>query len=1143
VHITIPIFERRVGGDYEIATMGLGVLDRKYNGKTPNKLEQHIADELRAKILGMPVGELDAFELRKNVRLEHVHLELTLHADTTAVSSGPSLGRRKVSGVLPVVLAPHWISDHERVDIAFHPFRPSESWPVRADMPLDEQAKIYFAEAWRNLPDGVITALWTQGKESLRMMAFSAGTKSLLDELPEEKAPPWETGNDPAQRDPRKRQKGAYKVLRKLGYNLTSQAAHGRLTPGLPRGNHAAKLVELLGATKRKSAVLIGPPGSGKTTVLHRAIVETLESDGYFLHRNLDRCREAWVVSGKRIIAGMSYVGEWEQRCLDLLDDARRDRVILIVEDLHHFGRIGRSRQSDRCLADLFRGPIARREVVVVAECTPEAMRLLEEEAPALASLLAPIPVPETTRSEAFRLLLHEARSLDLKHDVRMGPYALRSLIDLSQTLLPGRALPGKAIDLARELARTRAPQKGTQPIELGSLDVIDLLSQKTGMPRQLLRSEVALDHADVVRALGNQVIGQDEAVRAMADLVLRVKVGAVDPRRPFGVFLFTGPTGTGKTELAKCVAEYLFGSASRLLRFDMSELAGPDAAARLIGDRWSPEGLLTTAVQQQPYSVVLLDEIEKAHRSVHHLFLQLFEDGRLTDAAGVTAHFAHTVVIMTSNLGGRARPAVGFGESADAVMRDIARAVREFFSPELLNRIDRIVPFSPLTMDVAVKVASKELDKMLARRGLAERSIFVSRTPEVTRAVAEVAFRAEDGARSIKRYLESKIGSLLTAAITVGNSAAIQMFHIDETSDGFRVDRQLLDEADPISASFAIEPLLGKEPRELRAYLAEALVMVRSLEYGGDIARLSTELASHLAEHSRGHASHADAIVELDDLRHAVAAFRGRLELALAATDRDAAYEDIEAKRFARLEVPIPQQDRVQKIWLLDRRGTTDESRMTKNEMLACIAESHFLRRALDRAGEPGQHAVLIELRAAVGLANRGRFETGNPGLLEWLLEAYAESQGEVDAWALRGADGEVRGGAGRLEHGGFVATHAVLKIVGLCVLDHFELEHGTHVRHALASGPEVVRVRVVSAEPTVTPVDFLKASTDDRGALPVVRTYRFDPPGPRALAPLALEDYAIAWTSKRDARTLAEGLAPLWLYRSSRQPIPRPT
>jgi ATP-dependent Clp protease ATP-binding subunit ClpA/ATP-dependent Clp protease ATP-binding subunit ClpC len=1083
------------------------------------------------------------------MKLERVRLELTL---------GKTGERRKVSGLYPVVIEPRWASESRRVRIAYHPSRQGEPLVLQDELALDEQLKLHFARAWAELDGDELGALLCRGKERLGVLSFSCDPRSVFEDLP--KRPDARDEGDPAQIRPKKPQ--GLKVLPRLGVNLSRRVAQGDLPLGMPRSPYREQLQLLLGAGRGQPVLIVGPPGSGKSTIIHQAVADLLEADGYATHRNPDRVRQAWQLSGRRLIAGMSHLGDWEKRCVEVLEDARARPVILVIDDLHHFGRIGRSRESERSLADFFRGPLARRELVIVGECTPEQLRALEEDAPSFASLFVPLHLRPASSAETMRLMVREMRELEPLHHVEIDPHALRTVLELGASLLSGQALPGKAMELLQELCRG-LPGTAEAPTQIGSKDVYQLLSRKTGVPELLIHGEERLDSTLLEEELGRQVSGQAEAVKVAADLVARIKAGLVDPRRPYGVYLFTGPTGTGKTELAKCIAEYLYGSASRLLRFDMSELSGPDAPARLIGHRYRPEGLLTQRVSEQPFSLVLLDEIEKAHPSVLSLLLQLFEDGRLTDAAGKTAHFNHTVVIMTSNLGARPRAAVGFGEAPEAVLSDIAKAVRAFFPPELFNRLDRIVPFRPLSREVAEKVARKELDKLCRRRGLLERSIFVQVGAGVTERVAQVAFVAEDGARSVKRFLDDHIGSLLTEAIAGGASAAMQILRLFVQGEGFALQREALDEQSPIEARWALAPLLDRPLGSLKELLLPLLGFLASIEQGDALAHLSERIREHLGRHNAGEEAQAEPVYTLDAMRAAMRAFRERVEALQRREEEDDLHDALEMHRFGWTSVVGPHYVSARIRLFHPSQQPVPLRRPARQELLECLAEGYFLRRALRRVDEPGQHAVMIELLRMGQLDEGGRFEKERAGLLEALARAYAAVQGEVESWAGRNAfwaAGKSEGGAGMafldrfLEAGG--VARLVLRIVGLSVLDFFALEQGSQVWTSLARGPEVVRVRVWSARADDTPARVIEAEEEkqrrfDEAArlggetpanpaalLPVVRKIRFDPPRRAgATAPLEIEDYGMGYAEMVEVRSVAEALEPIWLLRMSRE------
>jgi ATP-dependent Clp protease ATP-binding subunit ClpA/ATP-dependent Clp protease ATP-binding subunit ClpC len=1157
MNITIPVYQTKKNSLYEWITVGLGPHTLYKNGHSVHKVQQSLLNELRRVVEGLKPSELSWFQLVRGTKLERVRLELGLRGEGR---------RRKVTGLCPLIVEPRWVSAERRLLVAYHPARQTEWFPVREDEPFDQQAALFLQKAWADLLDEEIAGLWSNGKDLLKVASFGVEPRLLLDQLPDSKKGIWaDLEVDPARAGGKKEQKEkGYKLLYKLGTNLTSRSLEGGLKGGLPRSPYRERLQLLLCNDRKQSTLVVGPPGSGKTTLLNQWIADLIAADDYPSHQNPDRLHDVWALSGKRIIAGMSYVGDWEQRCAEILDDARHKKVVLLLDDLYLFGQIGRSRQSDRCLADVFRGPVSRGEVVLVGECTAEQYRRLEDDVPSFAALFTQVHLAPTTSAETFRMLLHEARELERKDGgLPLAPYALRSILEMGGSLFPNYAFPGKALDLLRQLHKEKYPPETEI---LGTPEVVRFLSKKTGLPELLLRPEDPLGAADLEGEFTRQVIGQPEAIRAASDLILRIKAGLTDPRRPYGVYLFTGPTGTGKTELAKCIAEYLFGQSNRLLRFDMSEYGGPDGVARLIGDRWQPEGLLTRQVLEQPFCVVLFDEIEKAHPSILNLLLQLFDEGRLTDAQGTTASFTHAVVVMTSNLGAKREAQVGFGDQSDRVLSDVARAVREFFPPELFNRIDRVVPFAPLRAEIASSVAQKEMTRLFARRGLADRNIFIYVSRGVADLVARQAFSQQDGARSLKRHIEANIGSVLADHISRGGQATMQVVRIYEAGGTIHVDVEPLLEAEGAAFEWTLEPLLDLPLVALQERLVGVLGFLDELSQSDQVKQLSESIHYYLEEHNLGHREHADRLYNLDSTRLELDAFRERVASLLKAPDD---YESIEVNEFAYLQLTPPDGYRSSlgsRIKLLDRRVQAASRRPVKSEILACMAETEFLRRALTLVHDPAQHAVFIELSKTGHGAPADRFGKAGEGLLSWMTLAYAGARGTLDEFTLQLRDGELLEGRGPAAaealESHFVEHHverATLKIVGLCVLDFFALETGCHVWHSLAEQPEIVQVRVISAPPGVGTKAIVEGQKARRVAferaqreggpplenpdrlLPAVRKLRFDPPR-RAGAPslIEVEDYVLSYSTSLWALSLPDALPRLWMLRMSRRALP---
>lgn len=508
-----------------------------------------------------------------------------------------------------------------------------------------------------------------------------------------------------------------------------------------------ARIADALTAKPPQSVLLVGPSGVGKSAAFEELVRRASEfrlGATPFLR-----------TSGSRIVAGQTGFGMWEQRCQELIKEASKQRVILHVGNLAELLGVGKSECNPTGIATFLRPAIARGEMLCVAECTPEQLPLVEKEDPLLPDAFRHITVEEPGPMKG-RVILARFAAADRRREVTPG--ALAAIDRLHRRYTTYSAYPGRPLRFLDNLRRDG--ERGTPVTES---DVYAAFCRETGLPRALVDPWEPLDPTETRTWFATRVVGQAEAVDLVAGLLVTVKAGLARPNRPVASLLFVGPTGVGKTEMAKALAEFLFGSADRLTRFDMSEYADPIAVRRLVGGTFGTEGLLTAAVREQPFSVLLLDEVEKADRSAFDLLLQALGEARLTDAGGRLADFRNAVVVLTSNLGaesfrsGRPGFVTGPPSTADAAAH-FGTAVEKFLRPEMVNRLDRIVPFAPLGPDVVRRIADREWGKVLARDGLRFRGATVRTDPELLDHLAAAGFDAKYGARPLKRAIEREL-------------------------------------------------------------------------------------------------------------------------------------------------------------------------------------------------------------------------------------------------------------------------------------------------------------------------------------------------------------------------------------------------
>jgi ATP-dependent Clp protease ATP-binding subunit ClpA len=537
-------------------------------------------------------------------------------------------------------------------------------------------------------------------------------------------------------------------ILKEVSVDLTRQslAEAYEVEELLPR------LAETLTGRNPRSVLLVGPSGVGKTALVHELVRR---------RRNFGLGHTPfWATSGSRLVAGMSGFGMWQERCQELWREASKTRAILHVGNLMELVEVGKSEYHSQGIASFLRPYLGRGDLLVIAEATPEQLPILERLDPHLLRVFSEVRVEEPSRERGLAILTSFALAAGLAwpgagNELPVEAEALHALDTLHRRYATYSAYPGRPLRFLQNLLADHPPGR-----PLTGSEVTAAFARETGLPLFLLEDSVRLDLAEARRWFGERVIGQAEAVDLVVDLLATVKARLTRPRKPIASLLFIGPTGVGKTEMAKALAEYLFGSRQRLTRFDMSEYADPLAVERLIGGSASGEGLLTAKVREQPFSVVLLDEFEKAHPQLFDLLLQVLGEGRLTDAAGRLADFCNSVVIMTSNLGAASyqQGSAGFGEGCVQAREHFVRAVRAFVRPEFFNRIDRIVPFAPLDEDTTLKIAQRQLQLLQSRDGIRYRGVTLDVAAEVAGWLARKGYDVRYGARPLKRAVEREM-------------------------------------------------------------------------------------------------------------------------------------------------------------------------------------------------------------------------------------------------------------------------------------------------------------------------------------------------------------------------------------------------
>ena len=573
-----------------------------------------------------------------------------------------------------------------------------------------------------------------------------------------------------------------YQILKKYSTNLTDMAKRGELDPVIGRDEEIRRMEQILSRRRKNNPVLIGEPGVGKTAVVE-GLAQRVVSDDV---ADTLKGKEIVSLDIASMVAGSKFRGEFEDRLKAVIREieAHTGETILFIDELHTLVGAGAAEGAIDA-SNMLKEPLSRGKFQVIGATTLDEYREHIEKDSAFERRFQKVYVAEPSLEETIAILDGLRDTLQTHHDIKITDEAIQAAARLSERYITERFLPDKAIDLVDEAA-SRLRVDGTGDT-VTAAEIASLVSQWTGIPAERMLEEERARLANLEDALHARVIDQDEGVRAVAEAVRHSRAGLSDPRRPIGTFLFLGPTGVGKTELAKTLAAFLFGTDTALLRIDMSEYMERHAVARLIGSPpgyvgYDEGGQLTESVRRRPYQVILFDEIEKAHPQVMNLLLQLLDEGRLTDGHGRTVDFRHTILIMTSNVGSEHFQS---DVSQETVHKRVRDELRTAFRPEFLNRIDETIIFHPLSAAAIERIVDLKVDDLNGR--LAEQEIQLTLTDEAKRVLAKEGYDPHYGARplarALKRLVENPLARMIVAGeVTDGDTVTVDAAAISDS-------------------------------------------------------------------------------------------------------------------------------------------------------------------------------------------------------------------------------------------------------------------------------------------------------------------------------------------------------------------------